>query len=127
MKAFRSTYLKKKYTGKVNDPTDNDDDGDGVYRQIDDVTRSDDLSLQFGYNFKWEPNKSSTILSNLTYTPSIDDLSDYFMTFDAEIRLSITKSIYSSFRYILDYDSDPGVDSGSTDTKYIIGLGWTFK
>jgi len=104
--------LKEKYTSKIN----------GTSR----VTRSDDLSLQLGYNYLWESSSNTLVLSNLTYTPAFDDFADYFLTFDAELRISITKSFYSSFKYILDYDSEPGDDSGSTDTKYIIGLGWDF-
>ena len=83
-------------------------------------------SLQFGYHYLWKPIQNTLVLSNLSYTPAIDDFSDYFLTFDAELRISITKSFYSSFKYILDYDSEPGDDSGSTDTKYIIGLGRDF-
>jgi len=104
--------LKEKYTSKINGTSQ--------------VTRSDDLSLQFGYNYFWEPIQNTLVLSNLSYTPAIDDFSDYYLTFDAELRISFAKSFYTSFKYILDYDSEPGDDSGSTDTKYIIGLGWDF-
>ena len=90
------------------------------------MTRSDDISLQFGYNYLWEPNQNTVVLANLSYTPAINEFSDYVLTFDAELRISITKSFYSSFKYILDYDSEPGADSDSTDTEYIIGLGWDF-
>lgn len=116
--------LKEKYTSKVPDP--DDDDGDDIVRLIDEVTRSDDISLQFGYNFDWLPHQKTNFLSNLTYTPAVDDFSDYFLTFDAELRLAVTSSFYSSFKFILDYDSEPGESSGTTDTKYIFGLGWNF-
>jgi hypothetical protein len=104
--------LKKKYTSKINSTSQ--------------VTRSDNFSLQFGYNYFWKPNQNMVVLSNLYYTRAIDDFSDYFLIFDAELRISITKSFYTSFKYILDYYSEPGDDSGSTDIKYIIGLGWDF-
>jgi putative salt-induced outer membrane protein YdiY len=116
--------LKEKYTSKV--PGDEDDDGDGISDLIDEVTRSNDMSLQFGYNFDWLPHPKANFLSNLTYTPAVDDFSDYFLTFDAELRLAITGSFYSSFKFILDYDSEPGGSSDTTDTKYIFGLGWNF-
>jgi putative salt-induced outer membrane protein YdiY len=90
--------LKEKYTSKIN----------GTFQ----VTRSDNLSLQFGYNYLWKPNQNMVVLSNLSYTPAIDDFSDYFLTFDTELRVSITKSFHTSFKYILDYDSEPGDDSG---------------
>jgi len=87
--------LKEKYTSRVNDPTDNDEDEDGIFRQIKNVTRSDDLSLQLGYNYFWEPNQNTIVLSNMIYTPAVEDFSDYFLTFDAELRLAITKIFFT--------------------------------
>ena len=51
--------LKEKYTSKI----------DGTSQ----VTRRDDLSLQFSYNYLWKPNQITVILSNMSYTPAIDD------------------------------------------------------
>ncbi len=118
--------LKEEYTSKVPDPEDDDDDEDGIVRLIDQITRSNDVSLQFGYNLDWLPHEKVNFLSNLIYTPAADDFSDYFLTLDAELRLAITESFYNSYKFILDYDSEPGDESGTTDTKYIIGLGWNF-
>ncbi len=38
----------------------------------------------------------------------------------------INSRIYFTFKFILDYDATLGEDSSSTDTDYILGLGWKF-
>ena len=91
-----------------------------------DVSRRNDVILQSGYHFEWKPFSKIHYISNLTYNPSIDDWGDYNLTHDSEVRAFITSKIYSTFKFILDYDSHPGEDSASTDTDYILGLGWNF-
>jgi putative salt-induced outer membrane protein YdiY len=119
-----STYggpglLQEKYTSRIPDPT-----GEKKWAKV--VERKDDFILQTGYNLVWEPHDKVNFRSSLTYNPSIDDFSNYNLTYDAEVRAFITKSLYSSFKFILDYDSTPGEDSASTDTDYILGFGWQF-
>jgi putative salt-induced outer membrane protein YdiY len=118
--------LKEKYTNKVSKKVDDGEDSEDSFILVKEVTRSNKTSLQFGYNFDWKPYEKINFLSNMTYTPSVDDFSDYYLKFDAELRLAITNSIYNSFKFILDYDSEPGEDSSTTDTKYILGVGWDF-
>jgi len=93
---------------------------------LEDISRKNDIILQSGYHFEWKPFSKIHYLSNLTYNPSINDWGDYNLTHDSEVRAPITNKIYATFKFILDYDSDPGEDSASTDTDYILGLGWNF-
>jgi hypothetical protein len=93
---------------------------------IKETTRSDDVSLQLGYHFDWKINSRFSFAHNLTYYPSFEQFSDYFLTTDAEIRASITESLFASIKAILDYDSTPAEGVSSTDTKYILGAGWKF-
>ena len=61
------------------------------------------------------------------YYPSIQSSpSDYFLTSMAEVRVSLTERMFGSFKTVLDYDSTPAQGSGTTDLKYILGLGWDF-
>ena len=90
------------------------------------VTKSDEFSVQLGYGLEWVINDKFTFLHNLRYYPSFGDLSDYFLTTDAELRAAITKNMFGSLKAVLDYDSTPGQDVGATDTKYILGVGWNF-
>lgn len=111
--------LQEKYTSKVPDPEDET-------REVKKISRREDLIMQTGYHAEWKINDRFSFVSNLAYNPSPDDFSEYNLTHDSEIRAFITKSLFSSFKFILDYDSEPGEDSASTDTDYILGFGWRF-
>jgi putative salt-induced outer membrane protein YdiY len=112
-------FIEEKYTSRVPDPT-----GEKTWAK--DVSRRDDVILQLGYYFAWKPHQKVHLISNFAYNPDIYSFSEYTITHDSEVRAFITSSLYTSFKFILDYDSHPGEDSASTDTDYILGLGWEF-
>lgn len=118
--------LKEKYTTRVYLPIEEGEEDEDGPRYVNEVERKDDLSWEFDGSTEWRIYDGVTFLGNVTWTPSMEDLSDYFLTADAELRTKMIKSFYSSFKVILDYDSTPGEDSDSTETKYILGLGWSF-
>jgi putative salt-induced outer membrane protein YdiY len=111
--------LQEKYTSK--DPAPDDETV-----EVKKIARKEDFIMQMGYHAEWKINDRFSFVSNLAYNPSPDDFSDYNLTHDSEVRAFITKSLFSSFKFILDYDSKPGEDSASTDTDYIVGFGWRF-
>ena len=82
--------------------------------------------MQLGYHLDWKFAEKFTFLHKLTYYPSFTSPSDYFLTADAELRAAITDSMFSNFKAVLDYDSIPAQGVGTTDTKYILGVGWNF-
>lgn len=123
--------LKEKYTTRVLVESDEDrnaeeDDEEDKPRYEKRVDRKNDLSVQFGCNLGWKPSETTSFQLNATYTPAVDDFSDYFLTMDAELRAAINKTLFSSFKVIMDYDSTPGEGLSSTETKYILGLGINF-
>ena len=85
-----------------------------------------ELSLQAGYNFDHQINESVKFLHDLTYYPALDKLSDYYLTSTAELRASLTKTMFANFKVIFNYDATPATGRGSTDVKYIFGIGMTF-
>ncbi len=111
--------LQEKYTSKVPDPDDET-------AEVKKISRKEDFIMQTGYHAEWKINDRFMFVSNLAYNPSPDDFSDYNLTHDSEVRIFITRSFFNSFKFILDYDTTPGEDSASTDTDYILGLGWRF-
>ena len=139
-------YLQEKYTSRIANPAYEGTEPRGIagfkYVQgrytgrlpfqvtekkwLKDISRKNDLILQSGYHFEWKPFRKIHYLSNLTYNPSVNDWGDYNLTHDSEVRAPIINKIYASFKFVFDYDSDPGEDSSSTDTDYILGLGWNF-
>ncbi|MCK5000443.1 MAG: DUF481 domain-containing protein [Anaerohalosphaera sp.] len=98
-----------------------------LYERFDNQTDSNtELSAQFGYHYDRKLNGKVTFINDLTYYPAFGKPSDYLLTTTAELRASITDTVYTSFRTIFDYDTTPAAGSGSTDLKYIFGVGMDF-
>ncbi len=85
-----------------------------------------ELSLQAGYNLNKKLGKNMRFLNDLTYYPSIEKFSDYFLTTTAELRATLTKTMFANFKVIFNFDSTPAPDRGSTDIKYLFGIGINF-
>jgi len=98
-----------------------------LYEKYEDQTGSDTkLSVQLGYNFDKKLAKNLKFVHDLTYYPSTEKFSDYYLSSTGEIRAHFTEKMFANFKVILNYDATPAVDAGSTDTKYILGLGYIF-
>jgi len=98
-----------------------------LYEKFETVSESNsELSLQAGYNLNKTLGKNLKFLHELTYYPSLDEFSDYFLTTSAELRATMVKNLFASFKVIFDYDATPAPDRGSTDVKYLLGVGLTF-
>jgi putative salt-induced outer membrane protein YdiY len=98
-----------------------------LYEKFDNTNESNsELSMQLGYNFDKKLFKTVKFLHGLTYYPSLEEFSDYYLTTSAEIRAYFTKQMFANFKAILDYDATPSPGSGDTDVKYFLGVGWSF-
>ncbi len=98
-----------------------------LYEKFDNQTDSNsEVSFQAGYNFDKTLMKNVKFIHDLTYYPSIDKVSNYYLTSTAEIRAYFTSQMFSTFKVIFDYDTTPALGSHSTDTKYLLGVGYSF-
>jgi putative salt-induced outer membrane protein YdiY len=98
-----------------------------LYEKFDNQTDSNsEISLQAGYNFQKTLWENLRFLHDLTYFPSVEQFSDYYLTTSAELRATMIKNLFASFRVIFDYDASPAIDRGSTDVKYLLGVGLSF-
>ena len=98
-----------------------------LYEKFDNETDSNsELSLQAGYNFDRHISETLHFLHDLTYFPSLDKFSDYYLTTTAELRATLTKSMFANFKVIFNYDTTPALGQGSTDLKYLLGVGMSF-
>ena len=87
---------------------------------------SDEISAQLGYTCNVKFNDRFSLLHHLTYYPSFEEFSDYFLNSSLELRAKINDSWHGGIKTILDYDATPGQGSSSTDMKYILGVGSSF-
>ncbi len=85
-----------------------------------------EFSAQVGYNFDMQVNDGVKILHDLTYLPSLEKFSDYFLTTTGEVRASLTKSMFAGLKVIFSYDESPAAGQGSTDVKYLLNIGMSF-
>ena len=85
-----------------------------------------ELAAQVGYNFDYKLNQKLKFIHDLTYYPSVEDFSDYFLTSTSEIRAHLTEMMFANFKVIFGHDSTPAVGAHKTDTKYILGIGYSF-
>jgi putative salt-induced outer membrane protein YdiY len=98
-----------------------------LYEKFDNQTDSDSqISLQLGYNLDHRIRENLRFLHDLTYYPSLEKFSDYYLTTTAELRATLTKTMFANFKVIFNYDKSPAIGQGSTDVKYLLGLGINF-
>ena len=98
-----------------------------LYEKFDNQTDSNsEVSFQAGYNFDKTLMKNVKFIHDLTYYPSMDKVSDYFLTSTAELRAYFTSTMFTTFKVIFDYDATPAIGSHKTDTKYLFGVGYSF-
>ena len=87
---------------------------------------SDNLTAQLGYKFDYRIVETVKFVHDLTYFPSTDDVSDYYLTTTAELRANFTKSMFGSFKTIFSRDVSPAPGRGNSDVKYILSVGVSF-
>ncbi len=98
-----------------------------LYEKYENQTDSTtELSAQLGYNFDKTLTKGLKFIHDLTCYPSTEKFSDYYLTSTGEIRANFTEKMFLNFKVILNYDTTPATGSGTTDTKYMLGLGYSF-
>jgi putative salt-induced outer membrane protein YdiY len=90
------------------------------------ATTNEELSAQLGYYFDKKLIKTVKFIHNLTYYPSIDNFSNYFLSTTAELRANFTERMFTNFKVILDHDTTPAPGAKTTDVKYILGVGLSF-
>jgi putative salt-induced outer membrane protein YdiY len=98
-----------------------------LYEKFDNQTDSNsEITLQLGYNFDKKLRENIKFVHDLTYYPSIDKVSDYYLTTTAGVRADFSKTFFLTLKAILNYDATPAIGSGKTDVKYFLGLGYRF-
>ena len=87
---------------------------------------SSEMSLQLGYHFDKKLAKNIKFINDLTYYPALSKMSDYYLTTTAEIRTNFTETFFANLKAIFNYDTTPAQGRHQTDTKYFLGLGYSF-
>jgi len=98
-----------------------------LYEKFDNQTDSNsEITLQLGYNFDKKLRENIKFVHDLTYYPSIDKVSDYYLTTTAGVRADFSETFFMTLKAILNYDATPAIGAHKTDVKYFLGLGYRF-
>jgi len=98
-----------------------------LYEKYDNQTDSNsEITLQLGYNFDKKLRKNIKFVRDLTYYPSIDKVSDYYLTTTAGVRADFSETFFLTAKAIMNYDATPAIGAHKTDVKYFLGLGYRF-
>ena len=100
--------------------------GASLYEQFKGSVKNSELSIQAGYNLDHKLTDKVQAIHDLTYYPSTDKFSNYFLTTGAELRAYFSARMFGNIRATLDYDTSPATGKGNTDTKYVVGIGLDF-
>lgn len=100
--------------------------GASLYEQFKGSVKNSELSAQAGYNLDHKLTDTVQAIHDLTYYPSMDKFSNYFLTTGAELRAYFSARMFGNLRATLNYDTSPATGKGSTDTKYMVGIGLNF-
>ena len=96
-----------------------------VHEDYDNANNSN-WSGQAGYALECALNDSVKFIHTTKYYPVLEDFNDFLLTSQAELRSSLTKSMFASFKVSMDYDSTPAAGQKYLDTRYIVGIGIGF-
>lgn len=97
-----------------------------VYEDYEGEEASENISLKLAYHVDKKLRDGVAVFHNLTFYPSIEDISDYYLLTDAGIRADLTDSFFTEFKVELKYDATPASGSSRSDLRYILGVGWNF-
>jgi putative salt-induced outer membrane protein YdiY len=97
-----------------------------LYRDYANDGVSESVSLRLAYHLTAKLNDKVAIFNNFEYFPSVESISNYYFNTDAGIRTTLTDKMFAEFKAEWRYDSRPAPGKGPNDTRYIVGVGWTF-
>ncbi len=87
---------------------------------------NDHVALRLAYHFDYKFNDAVKVFNNFEIYPSLENLSQFFLTTEAGVRASFTKTMFGEFKFQFNHDSEPAPDARENDLRYILGVGWTF-
>ena len=84
------------------------------------------VTAQASYKLTHQLIDTVKLIHDLTYYPDIKKVSDYYLTTTAELRANFTETMFANFKVIYGRDATPAMGQGSSDVKYILGVGMGF-
>jgi putative salt-induced outer membrane protein YdiY len=83
-------------------------------------------TLRAAYHLTAKVNDKVGLFHDLEYFPGIDRIDNYFVLTDAGVNAKLTEQFFIQFKIEYRYDSQPAPNTGRSDLRYILGVGWNF-
>lgn len=98
-----------------------------VYEQFTspDETRQH-VAARLAYHLDHKLNDRVQFFHDLEFLPSVENLSEYLVNAQAGLRASLTEAMFTEFKIVYKYNSDPSTTADKTDLQYIANVGWRF-
>lgn len=97
-----------------------------VYEEYATGGSDEHVAARLAYHVDLKFNEQVSLLHNLEYLPSLEDIEDFNLNTDAGVRASLTKTMFAQFKVEWRYDASPAPGAGKNDLRYVLGVGWTF-
>ncbi len=92
----------------------------------DETDANEQVTARIAYHVAKRFNEKVELLHELAWYPAIEDLGDYFLNTEFNVRVSLTDVLFTDFKVIFDYDSTPASGADNKSLKSILGLGLDF-
>lgn len=87
---------------------------------------SETVAARAAYHVDKKLSPGVAVFHNFEYYPGLDTINDYFFDTDAGIRADLTDKMFTEFKAIEKYDSQPAPGKGHNDTQFVLSVGLNF-
>lgn len=84
------------------------------------------LALRLAYHVDKKLNNTVSIFHNLAWLPALDDISNCIINADAGIRAQLTGAMFTEFKVVDQFNSQPAPGAEQNDLRFILAVGWAF-
>lgn len=97
-----------------------------IYEDYDYNGTNEHVALRFAYHFDKKLNDKVSLVHDVEYLPSVEDLGDFNLNAALGIRAQLTQNLFSEFKAEWRHDASPAPGADENDLRYTVGVGWKF-
>jgi putative salt-induced outer membrane protein len=97
-----------------------------VWEKFDTNGTNEHVALRFAYHFDKKLNDKVSLVHNVEYLPSVEDLGDFNLNADVGVRAQLTTNLFGEFKAEWRHDATPAPGADENDLRYTVGVGWKF-
>jgi len=95
-----------------------------VFEDFRNADNAQHIASRLGYHVDRVAGAWLTLFHNFELLPSVEDFSDFDLNLDLGARTRVTSSLFTEFKVIWKFDTNPAPGAERSDQRYIVSLGW---